>query len=256
MYYTYIIWNKENKMKYIGYHKDRDDMDTYYGSPVSKHNKESLEFQRILKEEKSILKKRVLQWFNTEKEAINHEIYLHNKYKVDTSKEFYNVVRQSSNGFVFNKKHSDETKAKMSKSHLKAGNKPPHISTWWTKEHSEKLSEKMKGNTYKLGIKETEVTRKRKKEAFAKSKKFQDHIRRERSKEERQKISSNRKGKALGEKNGMACPENRKKVSESKIGLKKLMKNGKSRLAKPGTDKWNSLISEGYIPRTFMSART
>ena len=56
----------------------------------------------------------------------------------------------------------------MSKSHLKAGNKPPHISTWWTKEHSEKLSEKMKGNTYKLGIKETEVTRKRKKEAFAK----------------------------------------------------------------------------------------
>jgi hypothetical protein len=44
----------------------------------------------------------------------------------------------------------------------------------------------------------------------------------------------------------MNNPNSVEKVRLGKIGLKVLKKNGIRKMAKPGTDKYNSLISEGF----------
>lgn len=54
------------------------------------------------------------------------------------------------------------------------------------------------------------------------------------------------KGKMVGILNPMANTINRQKVSQAKIGHKALTKNGIREMAKPGTEKWNQLLSEGF----------
>jgi hypothetical protein len=102
------------------------------------------------------------------------------------------------------------------------------------------------GNTYKLGKKESEESKLRKRIAFANSEKHKANSKKKKTNTIRQKISESRCGKALGERNAMAKEENRLKVSQSKIGLKRLYKDGEVKMAKPGTDKWNELISKGF----------
>jgi hypothetical protein len=41
-------------------------------------------------------------------------------------------------------------------------------------------------------------------------------------------------------------PESRRKVSLSKIGRKALKKNGKRKMALPGSNLWAQLLNEGY----------
>lgn len=69
------------------------------------------------------------------------------------------------------------------------------------------------------------------------------------SQEQKKKQSESMKGKLVGEKNAMANPINRLKVSQSKIGTISLYKDGVRKMAKPNSEKWNSLISDGYAPR-------
>jgi group I intron endonuclease len=61
-----------------------------------------------------------------------------------------------------------------------------------------------------------------------------------------QKMSDNRKGKAMGDKNAMASDDARKKVSLSKIGRKALFKGDIKKLVIPNSEEWNKLISEGF----------
>ena len=82
---------------------------------------------------------------------------------------------------------------------------------------------------------------KRKISEYRQGKKWSDDI--------KEKISINRKGKAIGQNNAMAKVENRKKVSQSKIGRKALYKDGKKKLVLPNSDNWNKLITEGYRPK-------
>jgi hypothetical protein len=247
VFYTYLIWNKETKMKYIGYHKDKNDMNDYYGTPVSKRNRNSLEFQRILLEDRSSLKKRVLQWFDTAKEAIAHEIELHDRYDVARNEMYYNARKQTATGFNAGDIHWDNCmRNRHSKKMKELGIKPPSADTWWTEEHSKRQSERMKGNTYKLGVTESKETKERKVKAFAKSKTHSAHLKNI-SEETRKKRSINMKKRIEDGFDPMRDEENRKKVSEAKKGLKKLKHpNLPNRMAKPGSEKWNLLLSQGY----------
>jgi hypothetical protein len=237
-------------MKYIGFHKHAGDMETYYGTPSSKRCKDNLEFQRILREEKNILKKRVLKWFDSYNEALEHEIFIHEKYKVDKNKMFYNDSKQRKNGFYYDRtgiKHTKEAKIKMSKIQRAIGNKPPNTTEWWTEEHSKKQSERMKGNTYKKGVIDSEETRKRKSESFRNSEAFMNARKKPISNTERANRSKRAK-EMLKINNPMNNPESRKKLAETKIGLKTLCKNGKRKMAKPDSEKWNQLIKEDWKP--------
>mgnify|MGYP003328017715 FL=1 len=67
------------------------------------------------------------------------------------------------------------------------------------------------------------------------------------SDDHKNRISLNRKGKGTGSNNAMASEENRKKVSLSKIGRVALYKDGKRKMAKPGTTLFEDLQQQGYL---------
>jgi len=48
--------------------------------------------------------------------------------------------------------------------------------------------------------------------------------------------------------NSMHNPKYKDKISEANRGTRGLWLNGIKKMAKPGTDKWNSLITEGFKP--------
>ena len=106
-HYTYLIWHKSSRMKYIGVRSStltpNNDTD-YWGS--SKH---------LPVDVATTHKKRVLKTFSTRKEALQHEIYLHNKYDVAVNPYFYNKAKQTSTGFDTAGTHmSEELKSKIS----------------------------------------------------------------------------------------------------------------------------------------------
>lgn len=90
-HYTYLLKDKHSNMKYIGvrscYCLPKDDT-AYWGS--SKHLPTDVHLTH---------KKRVLSIFKTRKEAVSHEIFLHEKYQVSTNPLFYNKAKQTSTGF-------------------------------------------------------------------------------------------------------------------------------------------------------------
>lgn len=71
------------------------------------------------------------------------------------------------------------------------------------------------GNTHRLNVKHTEKTKRKMSKSHMGLPSY------ERTKELNEKISISRKGKGCGENNSMSKIENRKKVSDSKIGRKK-----------------------------------
>jgi hypothetical protein len=48
--------------------------------------------------------------------------------------------------------------------------------------------------------------------------------------------------------NAMNNEELRKKIGDSNRGSRALILNGIKKMAKPNTEKWNQLLTEGYIP--------
>ena len=69
------------------------------------------------------------------------------------------------------------------------------------------------------------------------------------SEETRNKMSQSTTNRLLKD-NPMSSEQSRKKVSQSKIGLKRLTKDGINKMAKPNTEKWETLIEQGFIPST------
>jgi hypothetical protein len=93
--------------------------------------------------------------------------------------------------------------------------------------------------------------------AYNKTEKHREDVRRaqtgrKKSEEQKRKQSETMKNgaAAFGERNAMADPIHRKKVADSKIGLKAMRKDGILKLARPNTDKWNLLLEQGFLPAT------
>lgn len=95
--------------------------------------------------------------------------------------------------------------------------------------------------------------------AYNKTEKHREDVRRAqigrvRTEEEKIKQSETMKNgaAAFGERNAMADPIHRKKVADSKIGLKAMRKDGVLKWAKPNTEKWNLLLEQGFLPASDM----
>lgn len=101
------------------------------------------------------------------------------------------------------------------------------------------------GNDFRLGKKDSEETKLRKRIAFAKSKTHGLHLKNlsDEQKLKRSLIAKKRRSEGW---DPMQNENSRLKVSQSKIGLKRLYKDDEIKMAKPGTDKWNELISKGF----------
>lgn len=131
-------------MKYIGVrsseclpHEDSN----YWGS--SKHLPVNV---------KDTHKKRILNTFLTRKEAVQHEIFLHNKYDVGISEMFYNKAKQTSTGFdtagtklpPFSKEHRKNLSKSIKKFTSKPDYKNPLKGIPLSAETKEKLSKSIK----------------------------------------------------------------------------------------------------------------
>jgi hypothetical protein len=91
-HYTYFLTAKEpfNGMKYyIGVRscKSSPEEDKYMGS------------SKIIKRNKVAVDKHILATWNSRKEAVSHEILLHECFDVALNKEFFNQAKQTSTGF-------------------------------------------------------------------------------------------------------------------------------------------------------------
>jgi hypothetical protein len=131
------------------------------------------------------------------------------------------------------KPKSQETRNKISKTLMGK--------CYITEEGLKILTERMKGNQYAKGNshKLTEATK-------AKMSKARMGI--QYSEVTLQRMRENRKGKGIGDRNGMASQENRDKVRDSKIGLRVMYNSNRDkRMAKPGTVKSDVLLSQGYF---------
>jgi hypothetical protein len=69
------------------------------------------------------------------------------------------------------------------------------------------------------------------------------------SDEHKQKISESKKKNPFPKGNPMESEFYRKKISESRVGLKGLFKDGKRKLAKPNSEKWEKLINAGWASK-------
>lgn len=212
MFHTvYKTTNLISGKVYIGYHFTSDPNDSYLGSG-------KLLKRAIRKHGKEHFSKEVIACFDTAEAALAKEAELVNEEFV-TDPMTYNTTI--------------------------GGGVPPNSRRWWTEAHSEAARGRMIGNSRKLGVKESDETKARKREAFAKSSTHAAHTK-HKSIETCEKISAARKGLARGDRNAMANPANVQKVRLSKIGLKKFVKGDDSKMARPNTDKWVSLIDAGY----------
>jgi len=148
-HYTYIIKDKKSKMKYIGVRSSKckplEDT-SYWGS--SKY---------LPKDIQSTHKKRILRIFSSREAAVAHEIELHNKYNVVSSKEFYNKAKQTSTGFdtqgttlpPFSKEHRKKLSDSIKKYTSTLDYVNPRKGIKLSKETKQKLSESLKNSRNK-----------------------------------------------------------------------------------------------------------
>jgi hypothetical protein len=90
-YYVYMLVSKDDLRAYIGYRGsfNKPAKDTKYMSSSKAVTKEYL--QNCVKY--------ILKTFDTAKEALEHEVYLHALYNVDTNPAFFNLSKQTSTKF-------------------------------------------------------------------------------------------------------------------------------------------------------------
>lgn len=106
-FYTYLLINLDDGLMYIGSRgcSVLPEEDTNYMSSSKAVSKDYL----------NRCDKLILDVFLTYKDAIDHEIYLHNLHDVATSSKFFNKSKQTSTKFtIAGTHHSEETKKKIS----------------------------------------------------------------------------------------------------------------------------------------------
>ncbi len=121
-HYTYRITNIEEKKYYYGVHSSniepKLDLGIKYFS--SSLNKSFINDQKI---NTSKYKYKVIKFFNSKIEALQHEIYLHAKFNVKKHQSFYNDCNSTSTGFSAigkkGRKHSQKTKDLIAKNGTK-----------------------------------------------------------------------------------------------------------------------------------------
>ena len=195
VYYTvYKITNIINNKIYIGFHSTNNLNDKYMGSGVL--IKKSIKKYGIENFEKEIL-----FVFDDKKLALKKEIELIEK--LDTK---YNLTRggEGINGYF----HTEETKRKIGDS-LK-GEKHPQFGKSPSEETKQKMSESHMGNKRRLGIPHSEESKKR----ISEANKGRLIIGRTLSEETKRKISESLKGRKLTEEHKIKLrkPKQRKNV--------------------------------------------
>lgn len=137
-HYTYLIIHKNQDFKYIGVRScnAHPQYDTeYWGS--SKH---------LPSDVKDTHSKIILKIFDTRKDALSHEIEMHEANNVVEDSTFYNKAKQKSlsfdtTGFRFN--HTEEAKQKIS--NARKGELNPYYGKKHSKEIRDKMSQKGRG---------------------------------------------------------------------------------------------------------------
>ena len=238
-FYVYKTTNLINNNFYYGVHKSKSIFDTkYFGSgillkkAIEKYGIENFQCEPV-------------KYFDTYEIALDFEkkiitedlIYNENCYNLNIGGKGGSTPGHIKDFSKHKLSKSLECKEKISKS-LKG-------KCYISDEEKIKLAKRMIGNSYRLGKKDSEETRKNKKESFKNSEKHAKHLKNVSNitKNKRSELMKKRQSDGF---NPMKNSNSRKKVSESKIGLKKLTLNGISKMAKPGTDKWNELILLGF----------
>lgn len=211
--FVYCWYNEETNKKYIGYHKGNVD-DGYISSSGNKKFWEDFNAGKLKRQ--IIAHGSVIDCQKLEKTIFENIDW--------RSDEYYNIAIGGSVNFALNNPmYRKEIREKIGKIH-----KNKIVS----KETRKKLSKVQSGRKY------GEETKSKHRKNMMGNKRAKGNILTE----------SHRhilKQKAL-ENNPMMNEENRNKIRNSKIGLKALYKNGSKKLAKPGSDKWKSLINQGW----------
>lgn len=237
-FYLYKTTNLINNKFYIGVHASNKKHDLkYFGSGIAIN-------RAIKKYGIENFKNEIISYYSSLEEAYEAERTIVNIDMINQP-DCYNMICGGIGGTGENLMTPDNiARMKLPKS----------------QEVKDKISEALKGKCYL-----TEDGRKRLREAFignsrakgmtyshtedAKIAIAESRRGKKMSDETKRKCSKNRTGKGMGVNNAMYSEENRNKVRDSKIGLRGLThpEYGK-KLARPGSDKWNLLISNGYIP--------
>ena len=164
----------------------------------------------------------------------------------------FDVMKRALKEACTGRKLSDETKNKLRQIHADQMNDDTYMKRWKDglskrpKQNEDSIKKRVESqrNTLieKYGIVNVSQLQSVKE---AVSKKLKNRVFTE---DHRQKISISMKNKPRPN-NAMNLEENRRKVSESKIGTISLYKEDQRKLAKPGTDKWNTLIADGWASK-------
>lgn len=134
-HYVYLITNIQTGKKYIGKHSTENLQDGYLGSGVI--------IQKILSSgKKDILKKEILQFYNTEDQAYKGQAFYITQYNAVKDENFYNLCEGGKNHPM-----TQEIKKKIGeKAKQRLENKENH--PMYNKHHSEKTKQKI-SNTVK-----------------------------------------------------------------------------------------------------------
>ena len=220
LHYLYKTKNKVNGKYYIGRHSTTK-IDNYFGSgtvlkrAIEKYGLENFQVE-------------ILEYFDSyeslieaEKKMIDSILFDPMSYNVSVGGEggshksqWTNERRNKHGQIMLEVYKNNESREKISESISKLHEKTGKL--YWSEEGIESKKQKMKGNKNKLGKKESEETRIKKSIAH-KGKPVAPF-----SELHKEKISSNRKGKGMGDRNAMASAEAREKVAASKRGRKRV----------------------------------
>ena len=192
-----------------------------------------------------------IRYFETGEEALEYETRFLHRVKASSNPRFFN--QHNGDGKFIRKYYSKESGEKISKSLMAIpGEQKAEIAhkisealkgkSYLTEEGRRRISQASKGNQHAKGLHYTGKHSIEGRASISRSRLGKEH-----SAELKKKMSDNRKGKALGENNAMSNLENRAKLAAACIGRKKLKHPTlPTKLAKPGTPKWDELIAQGY----------
>ena len=211
--YIYETTNLINGKKYIGQKKAENFLgNKYLGSGI-------LILRAINKYGKENFQVKFIEECNSKEELNKREIYWINYYNAVENNNYYN---KSIGGtcVMTNRKHSEETKRKISNSEKgkivsdssKLKMKKSHLGIKLSKEHKQNILKGHKGTSWNKGIKMSDEIKH--KMSLAKQGKESNFKGKHHTEETKKKISANSKGRKISE-------ETRKKISNSLKGVKK-----------------------------------
>jgi group I intron endonuclease len=179
---VYLITNKVNGKRYVGQHAGSD-LDVYWHHnaymALNGYQGKRLLYRAIRKYGEESFEVIPLVIVNSKEEMDRYEIGLIAHLDLCNPEKGYNLTAGGGGSFGF--KPDEETREKMSKSHI--GLKMPES-------HSRALSERNKGNKYSLGRKMTESNH---------NKLMAVHIGSKRTEEAKKRMSDSHKGKKMSE---------------------------------------------------------